>query len=550
MTVAEPAVAGVATGPTWQRGEDGGWFLPRREQTLGEEVLQWTADYLLQPDGPNAGQPWRFTLEQARFVLWWYAIDRQGRFVYRSGMLRRMKGWGKDPMGAAICCVEFVGPCRFAGWLPNGLPRAQAHSAAWVQTAAVSKDQTRNTMTLFPGMLSRRAIDEYAIDLGREIIYAEHGRARIEAVTSSPRALEGGRATFVLKNETHHWLPSNEGLEMAAVLARNAAKARDGSSRVLAISNAHNPGEGSDAEHDYDAFMKMAQGRTRATGFLYDSLEAPAETDLADPESLRAGILAARGDSTWLEPERLMEEIYDPRTPPSTTRRFYLNQIIEVEDAWLAPHEWDRCAAAEKVVEPGTQITLGFDGSKSDDHTVLMACRVEDSHLWPLGVWDPAEHEGNEVPRQEIDDAVAKAFADYDVVAFFSDVSPWESYVDRWEQLYGEQLCARALSNHPVAWDMRSRKLETTKMAEAYHEAIVEGDVTHSNDARINEYHYNARRRPNNYGVTFGKETAFSARKVDGAAAAMLARKARQDYLALPENRKRQREEEAGAFFA
>ncbi len=170
------------------------------DRTLGWEILGWTADYLLQPDGPRAEQPWNFTDEQVRFVLWWYAIDESGRFLHRSGVLRRMKGWGKDPLGAALCAVEFVGPCRFGGWDGEN-PIAVPHPAAWIQTAAVAKEQTRNTMTLFPGMLSRRAIEEYEIDLGKEIIYAHHGRRRIEAVTSSPRTLEGGRPTFVLKNE-------------------------------------------------------------------------------------------------------------------------------------------------------------------------------------------------------------------------------------------------------------------------------------------------------------------------------------------------------------
>jgi hypothetical protein len=353
-----------------------------------------------------------------------------------------------------------------------------------------------------------------------------------------------------VKDESHHWLTSNEGHAMAAVIARNAAKSRDGSSRVLAISNAHNPGEDSDAERDYDAYMAIASGRSRATGLLYDSLEAPPDTDLADDDSLRAGIEAARGDSHWLDAERLMDEIRDPRTPPSTSRRFYLNQVVATEDAWLAPHEWDACAAPEKVVEPGAIITLGFDGSKTGDHTVLMGCRVDDGHLWPVGVWDPAQYEGEEVPRQEIDDTVAKAFAEFDVVGFYSDLSPWESYVDHWEQEYGDRLCARSLDRHPIAWDMRGRKQQTTQAAEAFHDAIVEGTLTHANDPRLNQYIYNARRRPNNYGVTFGKETMFSARKVDGAAASMLAWRARQDYLALPESRRRQKRRQAGAFFA
>ena len=68
--------------------------VPPENRTLGWQVLAWTADYLQQPDGPMAGRPWEFTTEQAKIVLRWYAIDDQGKFVFRRGVLRRMKGWG------------------------------------------------------------------------------------------------------------------------------------------------------------------------------------------------------------------------------------------------------------------------------------------------------------------------------------------------------------------------------------------------------------------------------------------------------------------------
>lgn len=82
-------------GPTWARGEDGKLLLP--EHTLGWEVIGWCSKYLQDPNKP--GTPWRFTNEQARFVLWWYAIDKDGKWIYRRGVLQRMKGWllGQGP---------------------------------------------------------------------------------------------------------------------------------------------------------------------------------------------------------------------------------------------------------------------------------------------------------------------------------------------------------------------------------------------------------------------------------------------------------------------
>jgi len=79
-------------GPSWQRRRDGRWHLP--EKTLGWEVLNWLSTYVLSPAGEDADEPFIPTPEQARFILWWFAVDENGRFSYRNGVLRRLKGWG------------------------------------------------------------------------------------------------------------------------------------------------------------------------------------------------------------------------------------------------------------------------------------------------------------------------------------------------------------------------------------------------------------------------------------------------------------------------
>ena len=103
--------------------------VPPPERSLGYGILRWCEKYLLQPDGENAGKPWRFTKEQKRFILWAYAIDDRGRWLYDRISLRRAKGWGKTPLLAALAIIEFIGPCRFGGWGANGLPIAVPHTA-------------------------------------------------------------------------------------------------------------------------------------------------------------------------------------------------------------------------------------------------------------------------------------------------------------------------------------------------------------------------------------------------------------------------------------
>ena len=68
---------------------------PLPELSLGWGVLDWCTTYLSQPDGVNKGDTWRFTNEQARFLIHYYAVDEYGKFLYRRAILERVKGWGK-----------------------------------------------------------------------------------------------------------------------------------------------------------------------------------------------------------------------------------------------------------------------------------------------------------------------------------------------------------------------------------------------------------------------------------------------------------------------
>jgi hypothetical protein len=204
----------VAIGPTWQRDKSGAFILP--ELTLGWNVLGWCGIWLQH----GFEEPWRFTNEQARFILWWYAIDREGEFLYHDGVLQRLKGWGKDPVGACLLAVEMLGPCRFDGFDRECNPRSREMPTAWVQTAAVALEQTKNTMRLVPSLFTPEAKREFQLQIGKERTYALGDQRFWEAVTSSPTTLEGARATFLLLNETQHWNSSTGGHEMAAVIAK------------------------------------------------------------------------------------------------------------------------------------------------------------------------------------------------------------------------------------------------------------------------------------------------------------------------------------------
>lgn len=513
------------------------------ERTIALDAAAWASEWLVQPDGPDAGQPWSFTDQQLRILSYWLAYGKDGRWLHRRGSIRMMKGWGKDPFVAVLSLIELCGPCR----VQDG--RAVRHPAPWVQIAAVSRDQTRTTMRLFPQLLPKRTIERYELEVNKEIVYAGGGRGVIEAVTSSPDSLEGGRATLTIRNEVQYWRKSNSGHDMAEVIDGNLAKSRDGAARALSVGNAHVPGEDTVGEREWDAYQAIAAGRTRVKDVLYVAFEAPADTKLDDGDSLREGLTAARGDATWLDVDRLVAEIWDPRTTPSEGRRKYLNQVVAAEDAWVAPHEYDACKR-DVTLSDGETITLGFDGSTTDDHTALVATRVSDGAEFLLAHWEPR----GEIDREAVDATVRRTFETYDVVAFYADLHPWESYVDAWARDLGtidrrNGLCVAATTKHPVAWDMRSHERDFTVAAERYHDAITTGTLVHDGNVTLREHTLNARRRPNRTGVSFGKEHRESARKVDALAAAVLSRLAWLDYQALPPTKQRKAQREQRAAF-
>lgn len=534
-------------GPTWRRYSDGSFYLP--ERTLGWGIINWLASYVRSPDGEERFLP---TLEQARFLLWMYAVDENGEYLYRSITLRRAKGWGKDPLCAALSLAELCGPVAFSHFDLRGEPVGKQRFAPWIQVVSTSWDNTKNAMMMFPALATDKLRKEHKLEINKTIVYSGSG-GRIESCTSSPYALEGNRPTLVIANETQWWKENNDGHSLANVINGNVTKVRG--ARKLSICNAHIPGEDSVAERDHDAWQAVKAGQAVDTGVLYDSLEAPADTPVSeipsqkeDPkgyekgiEKLRKGIEIACGDSVWLDVDEIVASVLDVRNPVTESRRKHLNQLNAQEDSWVAPYEWDRVADPAAVLAKGDRITLGFDGSKSGDWTALVACRVDDGCLFLVQAWDPLKFPNEEVPREDVDAVVRSCFERYEVVAFRADVHMFESYVDAWSRDFKRVLKVNASPNNPVAFDMRGTvKKRFVLDCERFLDAVLEEELSHDGNPVLRQHVLNARRHPTNFdAVSIRKASKDSAKKIDAAVCAVLAFGARQEFLMSKRNRSR-----------
>ncbi|MBB2956796.1 terminase [Pseudoclavibacter helvolus] len=536
----------IKLGPTWQWSN--GWVLP--QHSLGWRILAWCGHWLRD----RKGHPWQFTPEQTRFILWYFAVDETGTFLYHSAVLQRLKGWGKDPVAACLSIAAMFGEVVFDHF-DGDRAVGREQPTAWVQIVAVSITQTQNTMKLFPSLVSREAQAHYGIQIGKRNVWGLNDTRQIEAVTSSPMAIEGGRPTLIVRNETQNWNSSNSGHDMAGAIEGNAAKAEvDSPARMLDLCNAYRPGEDSVGQRTREAW-ESTQGSSPEFvdyGLMYDSLEAPPKAPLT-VDAVVDVVKAVRGDAIWLDAAgRIAKSIANPLNTPSESRRKWYNQVRAAEDAWTDTDELDPLKAPDKVVEPGEEIVMFLDCSKSDDATGLVGVRMSDGHVFTIDMWQrpPGKRgDGWVVPRERVDEAVEATFSTYRVVGFFGDPSHsledesassyWMPLFDKWHRLYKTRLriwasgSRKTGTGHAVMFDMADRS-NTVAFAEAVGVTLQEmkdGAFTFDGDARLRRHILNARRYPVAGYVSIGKEHRESKRKIDLAVCMVGARMVRRRIL-------------------
>lgn len=523
------------------------------EITLGWEGIHWATKYLRQPDGPYAGERWEFVESQVRFLLWWYGIDSSGRWLYYHGVRRWPKGAGKSPFAAVMAMIELLAPVRLARFdasMPGGCV-GKPVSMPLVQIGASSHDQANvNTMRMVRALLPKnsRLLRDYDIDAGKTIFYIPGG-GQLMVITSSPTTEEGALVTFAILDQTESFTSSNGGVDLAEVMDRNVAKQGN---RILETSNAWEPGKESVAETTFDAWVAQEEGRLKGRGkVLYDARMAPPDIDWEDIGSIRKAVEFAYGDAYWADIDDIVENrILSPRTKLDVSKRYYLNWPESAEDAWTTQQKWAVMADPEFRIGDGDDIVMFFDGSRVEDATALVGCHVETGFVFSLGIWEP--HGSRRIPMDEVHAAVQAAKDRWHVCAFFADVKEWEESTKiTWRELFEDIVDVWAVPTgrdpQPVAWDMRSHIGEFTQACEMVLSEIdkfaVRPTFHHDGDSMLGRHVINARRRPNRWGISIGKESPKSPNKIDACVCMIGARHARRLVLA---NKKYKERKEAG----
>lgn len=177
----------------------------------------------------------------------------------------------------------------------------------------------------------------------------------------------------------------------------------------------------------------------------------------------------------------------------------------------------------------GTDICLGFDGSKNNDWTALGAETIDGFSFTPRwgddpdqpSVWDPAVT-NSRIPHSEVAAVVDELMKRYRVKRFYCDPQDWNTDIENWALEYGAETVIEWPTNNVTKMHAELVRFE---------EDLIEGLISHDGCPIAAQHASNARKsgRP---GQRFIIEKPHEHQKIDVLMARVLAHTAARDSIA------------------
>ena len=518
-------------------------IVPRYEKTwptLGDQVAQWIERFLVHGPGDLRGAPAKVDDEKEALLRRMYEIYPQGhpmegRRRFKRCALSLRKGSAKTEFAAWIVAAELhpEAPVRCVGWKSRRKPIGGGVTDPYIPVVAYTEEQSEELG--YGALLVILEHSELAgdFDLGLQRVMRIGGDGKAVHLATAPDSRDGARTTFQFFDETHRFILPRLKSAHRAMLA-NIPKRKLADSWSLETTTAPAPGEGSVAEDTMEYGRAVAEGRTEDAKLFFFHRQAKDTADLSTRKGRRRAVLEASGPvAEWSDVDGILDMFEDPTADQSYLRRVWLNQLVQSSDRAFDLVQWGKLAR-EYQPEDGVTITLGFDGSRFDDGTALVATEVLTGYQWLMGLWEKpfaAHGPGLEwqVPEHEVEARVTEAFSRYNVWRLYGDPPYWESTLATWAGRYGAEVV--------VAWaTYRTRKMADT--IRAFVSAMRQGDITHSGDESYTRHLGNAYRRETGLRTDEGeplfviqKERKDSPLKIDVAMAGILSWEARRDAL-------------------
>jgi hypothetical protein len=474
-------------------------------------ALDWIERHCIVPDGFRKGQPFRLYEGQGQYLANFYLVRGDApwipenpvlgpAFVYRRGLLVGPQKLGKNPLIAAQICLEGAGPALFAGHAGSdegyacrdngcrcgweyaydpGEPMGMLWPTPLIQITAFSQESTDNTYDALRPMIDDGPLHDLIPKTGEAFIRLPGG-GRVDTVTSSAPSRLGQRVTFVPQDEVGIYTVQNKMAKLADTQYRGLSGM---GGRASLTSNAWDPAENSVAQQQFES---------PATDIYRQFVQPPKTLSYADRRDRRkihrivypSDVLRENGGH--LDLDAIENEAADlVERDPQQAMRFYGNILVAGAGHAVDPDRWDQLARPGVKPPPGTRVGGGFDGSISQDATLIRGCTPE-GHGFIWQAWERptgpellrwlADHPGKtqwEVDRLEVDRSFTAFMTTYDVGLVNCDTPKWRTEIEGWAEKWGEEVV--------IAFDTNVAR-RFAPAVDRWLTAIAQGTHTHDAD--------------------------------------------------------------------
>lgn len=484
-------------------------------------MTAWIETFLAHGEGDILGKPVKLD------PFWRYIFTR--KYEYDPHTLRLLHdqifiGVGKGNMKTEG--MGFDADSRLVGPFAPHSPNIVVGAAGWTQTKRLF-----NAARLgLSGGILRPVFDKHIFEDRIEIPGAPGRLSRIAAVGGTN---DGGLESDSYHDELHEY--ASERQERVWTVIGNSLAKRNPRVRLpsgievtghqqVGITTAGSSMD-SLAGRLYAKGVRIAKGEEVDPKFLFLWWEADDTWDLGTEEGLLCAILQANpAAGSFLSIDNLLDRFGD--LPLYEFERYHLNRWVAAPNSWITYEAWlaytrhditPEMSVEDRWPPEGTEIGLGFDGSKSRDSTALIG-HTRDDYSFEIKSWDRPLHQPDWlVPRSEVDDAVAKAMNRWKVVRMYPDPPRWEREIEDWEAKYGDNIVVRFDTHIAARFAPEVGRFE---------EAVRAGTMTNDGSDAVARHIGNARQKEVTQGVVITKEHKDSPRRIDRAVAAVLARAA------------------------
>ncbi|WP_432589949.1 hypothetical protein ABVG11_34305 [Streptomyces sp. HD1123-B1] len=514
-------------------------------------VPDWIERHCPVPDGFRAGQD----LELYPWQLWCtvnhYRVRPDARpgqlapaFHYRRSQIVAPQKTGKGPWSATVVLAEACGPVVFDGWALGGeqficadygcgcgwwytYEPGEPMGVPWptplIQLTATSEDQVANVYRPLKAMVKKGPLQE-RLRVGEEFTrIGEDGQ--IDVVTSSAMSRLGNPIIFAMQDESGLYTAANK-LRKVAETQRRGAAGMGG--RSMETTNAWDPSE--------DSVAQTTSQSKRKDIFKYHP-QAPKSLSFKDKRQRRKIFRCVYAGSAHVDLDAIEAECAEiMEKDPAQGERFFGNRCVAGTAGWLDGTKW-AAKAKPRRVRPMTRVVLGFDGSDMDDWTAIRAETMDGYQFTPLWgandeptIWNPADY-GGQVPRAEVRAAMDQLMHRYDVVRLYADPPYWDTEVDEWVDLYGEERVIRWYTRRLVQMHAAAERLKTDVVKRNTADGQRAASFTHDGCEFTQSHIENTRQAERPSGL-YVLRKASPPQKIDISVASVLAHEALGDVIA------------------